>query len=87
MKEDNNNDNNNKIFKDFPPNPLNLSHIHLGYWDYFICCMPFVFKSYCLFWGACSNFLFYLFYTFDFSNKVFNIDELFFSGLIYKPVT
>ena len=31
-------------------------HIHLGYWDFIICCMPFAFESYCLFWVTCSNF-------------------------------
>ena len=28
---------------------------HLGYWDYVICYMPFVFKSYCLSWVTCSQ--------------------------------
>ena len=59
-----------------------FAHIHLGYWDYVICYMPFVFKSYCLFWVTCSNFFFYRFCTFDFSDEVVNMDELFFSGSI-----
>ena len=65
MKENDNN-NNNKILKDFPPSPPHFSissftcslpvfaHTYLGYSDYASCYMPFVFKSYCLFGVTCN---------------------------------
>ena len=33
-----------------------FAHIHIGCWDYIICCVPFVFKSFCLFLVTSSNF-------------------------------
>ena len=59
-----------------------FARIHLAYWDYVVCYMPFGFKSYCLFWVTCSNFFFSRFCTFNFGDEVVNMNELFISESI-----
>ena len=51
-----------------------FSNIYLG------CCLLLKAIAFLLllFWISCTNFLFYLFYTFDFNNEIIDISELLF---------